>query len=106
MKQSHLLRAAIVAAAFLPQLALAQATGGLGGAGDGVTGMLRSVASFLVGDWAYVIGVIALAVQGYRWQAGHITMIDFGKWGLGVALVFFAPKIVSEIRMAAGGGIV
>ncbi len=74
----------------------------LSGIFGGVTDTLKSVVRLLIYDWGYYIGIAALALQGYRWWAGHITMMDFLKWSVGIVFVFFAPSIVDTIRSNAG----
>ena len=49
----------------------------LSGIFGGVTDTLKSVVKLLIYDWSYYIGIAALALQGYRWWASHITMMDF-----------------------------
>ena len=85
-----------------PQLAHAQdAAAGFGG----VTSFLKSIVNLLVFEWGYYIGIITLAIQGYRWKTGRIDLMQLGGWGLGIVLVFFAPNIVGDIRSRAGGSI-
>lgn len=64
----------------------------LSGIFGGVTDTLKSVVKLLIYDWSYYIGIAALALQGYRWWASHITMMDFLKWSVGIVFVFFAPR--------------
>ena len=60
----------------------------------GVTDFLRNIANLLIMEWGYYIGIITLAIQGYRWKIGSIDLMQLGGWGLGIGLVFFAPNIV------------
>lgn len=94
--------AAVIAFIFLPQLAHAQSVGGTFG---GITDFLKSIAQLLIYEWGYYIGIITLAIQGYRWKTGRIDLMQLGGWGLGIALVFFAPNIVSDLRARSGGAI-
>lgn len=84
-----------------PQLAIAQTAGTFGG----ITEFLRSITNLLIFEWGYYIGIITLAIQGYRWKTGRIDLMTLGGWGLGIALVFFAPNIVGDLRNRSGGAI-
>jgi type IV secretion system protein VirB2 len=93
----------VLALILLPQLAHAQdATGTFGG----ITAFLRSITQLLIFDWGYYIGIITLAIQGFRWKTGRIDLMTLGGWGLGIGLVFFAPNIVGDLRNRAGNAIV
>jgi len=83
-----------------PELALAAQIGG--DPFGGITDFLRTVANLLIFEWGYYIGIITLGIQGYRWKTGRIDLLQLGGWGLGIALVFFAPSIVSDLRSRAG----
>jgi len=87
----------------LPELANAQFSGGGGTAFAGITEFLKGITNLLIFEWGYYIGIITLAIQGYRWKTGRIDMMQLGGWGLGIGLVFFAPNIVSDLRSRAGG---
>ena len=84
---------------FLPEFAHAQVAGGAFG---GITAFLKSITNLLIFEWGYYIGIITLAIQGYRWKTGRIDLMQLGGWGLGIGLVFFAPSIVSDIKSRAG----
>lgn len=86
--------------ALLPALAHAQ---GIGGFGDGVTQLLKTMVHLIVFEWGYYLGILLLAIQGYRWKTGRCDLMELGRWGLGIVLVFFAPNIVGEFRSRAGG---
>ncbi|MDZ5461761.1 TrbC/VirB2 family protein [Azohydromonas lata] len=47
--------------------------------------------------------LIALVVQGIRCWRGHIDIMAFGGWAIGIIAVFFAPNIVQELRAGAAG---
>lgn len=85
-----------------PKLAMAQSAGATFG---GITEFLRSITNLLIFEWGYYIGIITLAIQGYRWKTGRIDLMTLGGWGLGIGLVFFAPNIVGDLRNRAGGTI-
>ncbi|MDM0015053.1 TrbC/VirB2 family protein [Variovorax sp. J22P168] len=85
----------------LPELAHAQTSGGA--MFGGLTEILKSIVNLVIFEWGYYIGIITLAVQGYRWKTGRIDLMTLGGWGFGIALVFFAPSIVGELRSKAGG---
>jgi len=95
-------RAGGMALIWLPALAHAQ---GVGSFGDGVTQLLKTVVNLVVFEWGYYLGIILLAIQGYRWKTGRCDLMELGRWGLGIILVFFAPNIVSDIRSRAGGAV-
>ncbi|MGO4395871.1 TrbC/VirB2 family protein [Variovorax sp. M-6] len=95
----------ITAMVLLPQFAHAQVTGGAGGMFGGLTEILKTIVNLVIFEWGYYIGIITLAVQGYRWKTGRIDLMQLGGWGFGIALVFFAPNIVGELRSKAGGSI-
>ena len=93
---------ALILFLILPPLAYAQNVGGPFG---GITAFLKSITQLLIYEWGYYIGIITLAIQGYRWKTGRIDLMQLGGWGLGIALVFFAPNIVSDLRSRAGGAL-
>lgn len=84
--------------AMAPELAHAQAAAGILAP---VTNFLKAIAQTLILDWGYYIGIIALAVQGIRCWRGHIDIMAFGVWAIGIIAVFFAPNIVQELRAGA-----
>lgn len=90
----------VVAALLLPQLALAADASGVM---SGVTAFLKTIVNLLIFEWGYYIGIATLAIKGYRYWSGHTTLSELGTWGLGVALVFFAPNIVQQFRQGASG---
>ncbi|RWA37002.1 TrbC/VirB2 family protein [Xylella fastidiosa] len=87
---------------FLPQFAYAQDASGTF---SGITAFLRSITNLLIYEWGYYIGIITLAIQGYRWKTGRIDLMQLGGWGLGIGLVFFAPNIVSDLKSRSSGSI-
>lgn len=86
----------------LPRLADAQTVTGTFG---GITAFLKSITNLLIYEWGYYIGVITLAIQGYRWKTGRIDLMTLGGWGLGLGLVFFAPNIVGDLRSRSAGAV-
>lgn len=96
-----ILMSAILLGVVLPEFALAQT--GSSQAFGGITQFLKSIAQLLIFEWGYYIGVITLAIQGYRWKTGRIDLMQLGGWGLGIGIVLFAPNIVSELKSHAGG---
>ena len=92
----------VISFILLPQFAYAQTAPG---AFDGITAFLKSITQLLIYEWGYYIGIITLAIQGYRWKTGRIDLMTLGGWGLGIGLVFFAPSIVSDIKSRSGGSI-
>ncbi len=88
----------VLLVAMTPDFAHAQAAGSMMG---GVTDFLRLFVNLLIFEWGYYIGIITLAYQGMRWWGGRISLEALGVWGLGVALVFFAPSIVQHFRNSA-----
>ncbi|CAL8481738.1 TrbC/VirB2 family protein [Caballeronia sp. S22] len=95
--------ACVIALIFLPQLAHAQDASGTFG---GITTFLRSITQLLIYEWGYYVGIITLAIQGYRWKTGRIDLMTLGGWGLGIGLVFFAPNIVSDLKSRSAGTII
>ncbi|AET95619.1 TrbC/VirB2 family protein [Caballeronia zhejiangensis] len=95
--------ACVITLLLLPQFAHAQDASGTFG---GITAFLRSVTQLLIYEWGYYIGIITLAIQGYRWKTGRIDLMTLGGWGLGIGLVFFAPNIVSDLKARSAGTIV
>lgn len=94
--------ALMLALVLLPQLAQAQDASGTFG---GITAFLKSITNLLIYEWGYYIGIITLAIQGYRWKTGRIDLMTLGGWGLGIGLVFFAPNIVGDLRSRSAGSI-
>jgi type IV secretion system protein VirB2 len=94
---------ALLALICLPQLAHAQTSGSA--IFGGLTPFLKDLVNLLVYEWGYYIGIITLAIQGYRWKAGRIDLMGLGGWAFGIALVFFAPNLVGTLRSSAGGSI-
>ncbi|WP_017166688.1 TrbC/VirB2 family protein, partial [Xanthomonas phaseoli] len=66
---------------------------------------LKSITQLLIYEWGYYIGIITLAIQGYRWKSGRIDLMTLGGWGLGIGLVFFAPNIVADLKARSSGSI-
>ena len=98
----HLSPLVVVFAFIYPELAWAWALAADASPFSGVTDFLKSVANLLILEWGYYIGIITLAIQGYRWKTGRIDLMQLGGWGLGIGLVFFAPNIVTELKSHAG----
>ncbi len=69
----------------------------------GITDFLKSITHLLIYEWGYYLGIITLAIQGYRWKTGRIDLMQLGGWGLGIALVLFAPHIVGDLKSRSGG---
>lgn len=86
---------------FMPGIAWADF--GSSQAFNGITQFLKDIAQLLIFEWGYYIGVITLAIQGYRWKTGRIDLMQLGGWGLGIGIVLFAPNIVSELKSHSGG---
>lgn len=99
MALSFTVNTLILAFIFLPEFAHAQAGGSPFG---GITDFLKGITNLLIFEWGYYIGIITLAIQGYRWKTGRIDLMQLGGWGLGIGLVFFAPSIVGDLRSRAG----
>lgn len=81
---------------------LANAAAGTNETFGGITEFLKSIAHLLIFEWGYYIGIITLAIQGYRWKTGRIDLMQLGGWGLGIGIVLFAPSIVRDLRNRAG----
>lgn len=101
MVLSIAVNALLVCFIFLPELVQAQPQEESKPFG-GITDFLRSITQLLIMEWGYYIGIITLAIQGYRWKTGRIDLMQLGGWGLGIGLVFFAPSIVADLRSRAG----
>lgn len=97
-----LVNVSMVVFLLLPEFAHAQSVGGPFG---GITDFLKTITQLVIYEWGYYIGIITLAIQGYRWKTGRIDLMQLGGWGLGIALVFFAPNIVSDLRARSAGSI-
>lgn len=69
---------------------------------SGITEFLKSIANLLIYEWGYYLGIMTLAIQGYRWKTGRIDLMQLGGWGLGIAIVLFAPNIVGDLKSRAG----
>jgi len=87
-----------------PEFAQAQAVGSTAAFG-GISDFLKMIANLLVFEWGYYIGIITLAIQGFRWKTGRIDLMTLGGWGLGIGIVFFAPSIVKDLRSRTAGTI-
>lgn len=68
----------------------------------GITEILKGLAKTVIYDWGFYIGIISLALIGFRWKTGHMSLADVGRWAGGIICVFFAPSIVKMIRDHAG----
>lgn len=101
MVLSFTANAMIYGVIFFPEFSHAQGAGG--GAFGGITDFLKGITNLLIFEWGYYIGIITLAIQGYRWKTGRIDLMQLGGWGLGIGLVFFAPAIVGDLKGRAGG---
>lgn len=97
---SFTVNALVLSFILLPEFANAQVAGA--STFGGLTAFLKSITNLLIFEWGYYIGIITLAVQGYRWKTGRIDLMQLGGWGLGIGLVFFAPNIVSDLKSRAG----
>lgn len=93
-----LVSASMILISLIPEMAYAADASPFGG----VTDFLHSIANLLILDWGYYIGIITLAIQGYRWKTGRIDLMELGGWGMGIGLVFFAPNIVADLKSHAG----
>jgi len=69
----------------------------------GITEFLKSITNLMIFEWGYYVGIMTLAIQGYRWKTGRIDLMQLGGWGLGIGLVFFAPNIVADLRSRSQG---
>lgn len=94
----------IATSLIFPEMSYAQAADSSGTFG-GITSFLKSITNLLVFEWGYYIGIITLAIQGYRWKTGRIDLMSLGGWGLGIGLVFFAPNIVNNLKSMSGGSV-
>jgi type IV secretion system protein VirB2 len=92
----------MLAVVLLPQLAHAQSAGDTFG---GITDFLKSITNLLIYEWGYYVGILTLAIQGYRWKTGRIDLLQLGGWGLGIGIVFFAPNIVTDLKERSAGTI-
>lgn len=77
----------VAAFVLLPEFAHAQDASGTFG---GITAFLKSITQLLIYEWGYYIGIVTLAIQGYRWKTGRIDLMQLGGWGLGIGLGFQA----------------
>lgn len=95
----------VIMAICLPEIAFAAsgASGNTSQAFSGITEFLKSIAHLLIVEWGYYIGIITLAIQGYRWKTGRIDLMQLGGWGLGIGIVLFAPNIMNELKSHATG---
>lgn len=90
---------------FLPELAAAQAVPSTSSTFSGISAELKLIAQTIIFDWGYYIGIISLAIQGYRWKTGRIDTMHLLQWGCGIFLLFFAPNIVNDIKSHSVGTI-
>lgn len=79
--------------------AFAQASGALFDSG---TNFLNALSNLLTSSWARVIGVIAVAVLGFLYMVGRISMQITIAVIVGIILVFGAPAIVDSIHSSIG----
>ena len=94
--------AAIVAAALLLTLDPAFAQGAAGGGGSLVT-FLNNLVNIITGAAGQAIAVIAVAVVGIGVMFGSFSARGLGGLVFGIALVFSASWVVSQITGGAGG---
>lgn len=88
-------QALVLGVMLAPELAHAQAMGGLFA---GITEFFRELVRVLILEWGFYLGILGLAIQGFRAKMGHISWGSFGGWFVGISVVFFAPAIVTYIR--------
>jgi type IV secretion system protein VirB2 len=79
--------------------AFAQAGGALFDSG---TNFLNALSQLLTSTWARIIGIIAVAVLGFLYMLGRISMQITIAVVVGIILVFGAPAIVDSIHSSMG----
>ena len=94
-----------LALVLVPELAAAQAVPSTSSTFSGISAELKLIAQTIIFDWGYYIGIISLAIQGYRWKTGRIDTMHLLQWGCGIFLLFFAPNIVNDIKSHSVGTI-
>lgn len=89
----------VALAALAPELAHAQAGGGLL---SGLTQIIQDVTRTIALDWVFYLGILALVLAALAAKFGHISWGKFGVVFCAIGIAFYAPKIVSAIRDTAG----
>lgn len=94
-----LLAAAQIAGA---DLAMAQGTGGVGGAFAPVQTVFQAIVEFISGPIGRLFAIIAVMALGFLAFAGRLSWFLAGGVILGIGLVFGAPSIVDELISTVG----
>ncbi|MDD9900378.1 MAG: TrbC/VirB2 family protein [Alphaproteobacteria bacterium] len=76
------------------QDAFAQASGALFDSG---TSFLTALSNLLTSTWARIIGIIAVAVLGFMYMLGRVSMQVTIAVVVGIVMVFGAPAIVDSV---------
>ncbi|WP_069337686.1 TrbC/VirB2 family protein [Sphingobium yanoikuyae] len=64
---------------------------------NGITSMAQNILSWLTGGFAKTIAVIAIAIVGYRFLTGHVSLQSLIIVIIGIFIVFSAQWIVDTI---------
>lgn len=79
--------------------AFAQTSGALFDSG---TNFLNALQQLLTSTWSRIIGIIAIAILGFMYMLGRISMQITVAVIVGIILVFGAPAIVDGIHNSIG----
>lgn len=84
--------------------ALAQASGGGGGAFAPLQTAVQMIVDFITGPFGRLMAIIAVIGLGFLAFAGRLSWFTAGAVVIGIGLVFGAPAIVDQMISSVGGG--
>lgn len=82
--------------------ALAQASGGGGGAFAPLQTAVQMIVDFITGPFGRLLAIIAVIGLGFLAFAGRLSWFTAGAVVIGIGLVFGAPAIVDQLISAVG----
>ena len=83
-------------------VALAQGTGGSGGAFGPLQTAVQMIVDFITGPFGRLMAIIAVIGLGFLAFAGRLSWFTAGAVVIGIGLVFGAPTIVDQMISSVG----
>lgn len=84
-------------------VAMAQASGGSGGAFGPLQTAVQMIVDFITGPFGRLMAIIAVIGLGFLAFAGRLSWFTAGAVVIGIGLVFGAPAIVDQMISSVGG---